>query len=62
MATVTDPRNPIKPRNATRPAAGLCRWITKPNARHEGGADCLAQGTLDLRGGHQPLAHGSRRV
>ena len=37
MATVTDPRNPIKTRKATRPAAGLCRWINKPNAHHEGG-------------------------
>ena len=38
MATVTDPRNPIKTRPATRPASGLCRWLTKPNAHHEGGA------------------------
>ena len=37
MATVTDPRNPIKARKAARPAAGVCRWLTKPNARHEGG-------------------------
>src|SRR5262245_46940351 len=37
MATVTDPRNPIKTRKATRPATGVCRWLTKPNARHEGG-------------------------
>jgi hypothetical protein len=37
MATVTDPRNPIKTRQATRPAAGLCRWLSKPNAHHEGG-------------------------
>src|SRR5215472_6763647 len=35
MATVTDPRNPIK--TATRPASGLCRWLSKPNAHHEGG-------------------------
>jgi hypothetical protein len=37
MATVTDPRNPIKTRKATRPATGACRWINKPNAHHEGG-------------------------
>ena len=37
MATVSDPRNPIKPRPATRPASGLCRWLSKPNAHHEGG-------------------------
>ena len=37
MATVTDPRNPIKTRRATRPATGLCRWLSKPNAHHEGG-------------------------
>jgi hypothetical protein len=37
MATVSDPRNPIKTRNATRPATGLCRWLSKPNAEHAGG-------------------------
>jgi hypothetical protein len=37
MATVIDPRNPIKTRKATRPATGLCRWLSKPNAKHEGG-------------------------
>jgi hypothetical protein len=37
MATVTDPRNPNKTRKATRPAAGTCRWLTEPNAQHEGG-------------------------
>jgi hypothetical protein len=37
MATVADPRNPNKTRNANRPAAGLCRWFSKPNAQHEGG-------------------------
>jgi hypothetical protein len=37
MSTVTDPRNPHKPRKATSPAAGSCRWVTGPNARHEGG-------------------------
>jgi hypothetical protein len=37
MATLSDPRNPIKTRKATRPAAGVCRWLTKPNAKHEGG-------------------------
>jgi len=37
MATVSDPRNPIKARPETRPAAGVCRWLTRPNARHEGG-------------------------
>jgi hypothetical protein len=37
MATVLDPRNPIKTRTATRPASGLCRWLQKPNAEHAGG-------------------------
>ena len=37
MATVSDPRNPIKPRPATRPASGLCRWLSKPNAERAGG-------------------------
>ena len=37
MATLTDPRNPIKTRKATRPASGFCRWLSKPNAHHEGG-------------------------
>jgi hypothetical protein len=37
MATVRDPRNPIKTRRATRRASGFCRWINKPNAHHEGG-------------------------
>ena len=37
MATLTDPRNPIKTRKATRPARGMCRWIARPNAHHEGG-------------------------
>jgi hypothetical protein len=37
MATVSDPRNPNKGRTATRPAAGMCRWLTKPNADHAGG-------------------------
>ncbi len=37
MATVTDPRNPIKTRPATRPATGMCRWLVKPNAYYEGG-------------------------
>ncbi|HJT79460.1 MAG TPA: hypothetical protein VJ739_19850 [Gemmataceae bacterium] len=37
MATVLDPRNPIKARKATRPAHGVCRWITKPNAERAGG-------------------------
>jgi hypothetical protein len=37
MATVSDPRNPHKTRNANRPAAGLCRWLSKPNAEHAGG-------------------------
>src|SRR5438270_13273009 len=37
MATVTDPRNPIKTRKATRPVRGVCRWITKQNAHHDGG-------------------------
>ena len=37
MATVSDPRNPINTRQATRPASGLCRWLSKPNADHSGG-------------------------
>jgi hypothetical protein len=37
MATVTDLRNPIKTRKATRPATGVCRWLAKPNGHHEGG-------------------------
>jgi hypothetical protein len=37
MATVADPRNHNKTRPATRPAAGVCRWLSKPNAHHEGG-------------------------
>jgi hypothetical protein len=37
MATVTDPRNPIKTRKATHPAVGLCRWLQKPNAERAGG-------------------------
>jgi hypothetical protein len=37
MATVSDPRNPIKTPKAARPAAGLCRWLNRPNAHHEGG-------------------------
>jgi hypothetical protein len=37
MATVIDPRNPIKTRKATKPATGMARWLTKPNADHAGG-------------------------
>jgi hypothetical protein len=37
MATVIDPRNPIKTRKATRPVSGVCRWLNKPNPQHEGG-------------------------
>jgi hypothetical protein len=37
MATVTDPRNPIKTRKATKPATGTARWLTKPNADQAGG-------------------------
>jgi hypothetical protein len=37
MAKLSDPRNPNKTRNANRPAAGLCRWLTRPNAHREGG-------------------------
>jgi hypothetical protein len=37
MATVSDPRNPIKTRQATLPATGVCRWLTRPNAEHAGG-------------------------
>jgi hypothetical protein len=37
MATLSDPRNPIKTRKATRPVSGCCRWLTKPNHLHEGG-------------------------
>jgi hypothetical protein len=58
MATVTDPRNPIKSRKATRPATGTCRWLTKPNANHEGGV-------LDINGTVYevlPLHDGETRV
>src|SRR5690349_11118793 len=58
MATVLDPRNPIKTRKATRPAAGLCRWLTRPNARHEGGM-------LEINGTPDevlPLYDGEQRV
>src|SRR5262249_28644207 len=37
MATVTDPRNPIKTRKATRPVSGFCRCLTRPDAQHAGG-------------------------
>src|SRR5690349_21484371 len=37
MATVSDPRNPVQSRKATRPATGVCRWITKPASPREGG-------------------------
>jgi hypothetical protein len=37
MASVRDPRNPLKPRPATRPAHGTARWLTRPNGRREGG-------------------------
>jgi hypothetical protein len=37
MATVIDPRNPIKTRKATKPATGTARWLTKPNADQAGG-------------------------
>jgi hypothetical protein len=43
MVTVSDPRNPIKAARATRPAAGLCRWLTRPNAERAGGV-------LDING------------
>src|ERR1700741_4347010 len=58
MATVSDPRNPHKTRNADRPAAGLCRWLARPNARHEGGV-------LQINGtAYQglPLYDGEQRV
>jgi hypothetical protein len=35
MAIVLDPRNPRKA--ATDPAAGLARWLARPNAKGEGG-------------------------
>ncbi len=37
MATVSDPRNPSKTGNATRPASGVCRWLTRPYAQHAAG-------------------------
>jgi hypothetical protein len=37
MPTLNDPRNPIKTCKATRPASGVCRWLTRPNAHREGG-------------------------
>ena len=58
MATVTDPRNPIKVRKATRPASGLCRWLTRPNGHHEGGV-------LEINGTRYevlPLYDGETRV
>jgi hypothetical protein len=58
MATVSDPRNPHKTRNANRPAAGLCRWLTRPNAEHAGGV-------LDVNGTRYevlPLYDGESRV
>jgi hypothetical protein len=48
MATVPDPRNPSKTRPATRPAAGTCRWLTRPNARHEGGVLVINGTTYEL--------------
>jgi hypothetical protein len=37
MATVSDPRNPIKSRKATRPATGTARWLVRPSAEGAGG-------------------------
>jgi hypothetical protein len=37
MASVRDPRNPLKARRTTRRASGVCRWLTRPNAEHAGG-------------------------
>jgi hypothetical protein len=58
MATVTDPRNPIKVRKATRPATGLCRWLSKPNAQHEGGVLAINGTRYELL----PLYDGQVRV
>jgi hypothetical protein len=61
MATLpngTDPRNPIKAKKATRPAAGTCRWLAEPNANHEGGV-------LEINGTPYevlPLYEGEQRV
>jgi hypothetical protein len=43
MATVSDPRNPIKTVRATRPAAGTARWLARPDAEGAGGV-------LDING------------
>jgi hypothetical protein len=37
VATLTDPRNPIKTRQATQPATGTCRWLTRPSRPGEYG-------------------------
>jgi hypothetical protein len=37
MSTLRDPRNPHKPRTATKPATGTARWFARPNAEGAGG-------------------------
>jgi hypothetical protein len=58
MATVTDPRNPIKTRKATKPATGLCRWLNKPNPQHEGGVLAINGTRYELL----PVYDGDARV
>jgi hypothetical protein len=58
MATVTDPRNPIKARKATRPATGVCRWLVKPNAQHAGGVLSINGTAYEVL----PLYDGAARV
>jgi hypothetical protein len=58
MASLLDPRNPLKIRRATRPAAGTARWLTRPNAEHAGGV-------LEINGTRYevlPLYDGESRV
>jgi hypothetical protein len=58
MATVIDPRNPVQTRKATRPVSGLCRWLSKPNAQHEGGVLAINGTPYELL----PLYDGQARV
>jgi hypothetical protein len=58
MATVSDPRNPSKARQATRPAAGTASWLVRPNA------EC-AGGVLEINGTRYevlPMFDGEERI
>jgi hypothetical protein len=60
MSTVSDPRNPNKTRNANRPAAGLCRWLARPSAQHEGGVlqiNGISYEVLPLYDGEQRVGY-----